>query len=108
MPEQEPGRSLRVGAAAGQDLQSFLDGELIQARPASFRRRLQRWARHRPRLASVLVTMFAFYVYHLICLAMGNPGSEGFFHWQATGHHVARVRLCLGLSVPDDAPQSTA
>ncbi len=67
------------------DLQSYLDGELIQARPASLRRRLQRWARHRPRLASVLVTMLAFYVYHLISLAMGNPGSQGAFHWQATG-----------------------
>ncbi len=67
------------------DLQSYLDGELIQARPASVRRRLQRWARHRPRLASVLVTMLAFYIHHLISLATGNPGSQGRFHWEATG-----------------------
>ena len=67
------------------DLQSYLDGEMIQARPASVRRRLQRWARHRPRLASVLVTMFAFYAYHVTSLTMGNPGSKGIFHWQATG-----------------------
>ncbi len=67
------------------DLQSYLDGELIQARPASFRRRLQRWGRHRPRLASVLLTMGAFYIHHLISRAMGNPGSSGLFHWQTTG-----------------------
>ncbi len=67
------------------DLQSYLDGELIQARPASLRRRLQRWGRHRPRLASVLVTMLAFYIYHLASLWLGNPGSQGLFHWQATG-----------------------
>ncbi|MBM4088139.1 MAG: serine/threonine protein kinase [Planctomycetes bacterium] len=66
------------------DLQSYLDHELIQARPASLRRRALRWARHRPRLASELVTMAAFYSYHLICLALGNEGSKGSFHWIAT------------------------
>ena len=66
------------------DLRSFLDGELIQARPASIRRRMQRWARHRPRLTCVLVTMLAFYLHHLISYAMGNTGSQGLFHWQAS------------------------
>ncbi len=67
------------------DLQSYLDGELIQARPASLRRRLQRWGRHRPRLASVLVTMGALYVHHAVAYMTGNPGSQGAFHWWATG-----------------------
>lgn len=66
------------------DLQRYLDGELIQARPASLPRQLQRWARHRPRLASVLVTMAALYVHHIISLAIGNPGSGGVFHYRAT------------------------
>jgi serine/threonine-protein kinase len=68
------------------DLQRYLDGELIQARPASLPRRLQRWARHRPRLASVLVTMIAFYIHHLILYTGGHPkSSDELFHWQATG-----------------------
>jgi serine/threonine-protein kinase len=76
----------RYGSARelADDLQRFLQGDLIHAKPPSVRRRALRWARHRPRLAAVLVTMAAFYVYHLICLAIGNEGSRGTFHWQAT------------------------
>ncbi len=70
--------------ALADDLQRFLDGDMIQAKPASLRRRALRWARHRPRLTAVLLTMAAFYIYHLVCLLSGNPGSRGRFHWQAT------------------------
>jgi eukaryotic-like serine/threonine-protein kinase len=66
------------------DLQRFLHGDMIQAKPSSLRRRTLRWARHRPRLAAVLVTMTAFYVYHLACLVSGIPSSRGIFHWEAT------------------------
>lgn len=84
----------RYGSARelADDLQRFLHGELIQAKPASVRRRVQRWARHRPRLATVLVTMTAFYVYHLVCLLANNPGSRGFFHWLAT---LTTLLVCL-------------
>ncbi|MFO7908375.1 MAG: serine/threonine-protein kinase [Pirellulaceae bacterium] len=83
----------RYGAARelADDLQRYLDGELIQARPAGVRRRLQRWGRHRPRLASVWVTMAAFYIHHLISYAIGYPGSRGLFHWQATA---ATLSVC--------------
>ena len=76
----------RYGSARelADDLQRFLDGDVIQAKPASLRRRLMRWARHRPRLAAVLVTMAAFYLYHLVCLVIGIRGSQGAFHWQTT------------------------
>ncbi|MHB0958659.1 MAG: serine/threonine-protein kinase [Pirellulaceae bacterium] len=76
----------RYGSARelADDLQRFLHGDLIHAKPPSVRRRALRWARHRPRLAAVLVTMVAFYVYHLVCLAMGNEGSGGRFHTLAT------------------------
>jgi serine/threonine-protein kinase len=67
------------------DLERYLQGDVIQAKPLSLRRRALRWARHRPRLAAVLMTMLAFYVYHLVCLACGNPGSQGLFHWLSTG-----------------------
>lgn len=66
------------------DLRRFLHGDVIQAKPSSFRRRALRWARHRPRLAAVLVTMAAFYLYHLGCLMSGVVGSRGRFHWEAT------------------------
>jgi len=76
----------RYGSARelADDLQRFLDGDMIQAKPSSLRRRALRWARHRPRLAAVLVTMVAFYLYHMLCLVSGNPGSQGVFHWQTT------------------------
>ncbi len=66
------------------DLRRYLRGDLIHAKPQSVRRRLLRWGRHRPRLAAVIVTMVAFYLYHLACMASGNPGSFGSFHWLAT------------------------
>jgi tRNA A-37 threonylcarbamoyl transferase component Bud32 len=76
----------RYGSARelADDLQRFLHGDMIQAKPLSLRRRALRWARHRPRLAAVLVTMTAFYLYHIVCLATGNIGSQGAFHWEAT------------------------
>lgn len=66
------------------DLQRFLDSEPIRARAPGWRRAALRWARHRPRLTTVWTTLLAIYIYHLICYTMGNPGSLGFFHWQAT------------------------
>jgi eukaryotic-like serine/threonine-protein kinase len=77
----------RYGSARqlAEDLDRFLQGDVIHAKPLSLRRRALRWARHRPRLATVLVTMAAFYLYHLALWAMGNPGSLGWFHWLSTG-----------------------
>ncbi len=66
------------------DLLSFQEGELIQARPASRRRRVLQWARHRPRLATVWLIMAAFYLYHLALYMAGNEGSLGWFHWVST------------------------
>lgn len=81
---KDPADRYESAGELADDLQRYLEGELIQARPASVRRRLQRWGRHRPRLASVLVTMIALYIHHLISYAMGNPGSSGLFHRQTT------------------------
>jgi serine/threonine-protein kinase len=81
---KSPADRYRSARELADDLQRFLEGDMIQAKPSSFRRRLLRWARHRPRLAAVLLTMIAFYGYHLVCLASGVVGSRGAFHWQAT------------------------
>ena len=85
------------------DLRRYLRGDMIHAKPQSLRRRLIRWGRHRPRLAAVIVTMVAFYLYHLACMASGNPGSFGSFHWLATFTTGLGVRLCLAVSVADHA-----
>ncbi|NLX56570.1 MAG: serine/threonine protein kinase [Planctomycetaceae bacterium] len=79
-----PADRYRSASALADDLQRFLDGDMIHAKPLSLRRRALRWARHRPRLAAVLVTMIAFYLYHLACLASGSPESGGVFHAQTT------------------------
>jgi eukaryotic-like serine/threonine-protein kinase len=81
---KSPGDRYSSARELADDLQRFLDGDLIHAKPLSLRRRMLRWARHRPRLAAVLVTMLAFYVYHMFCLVSGNVGSQGMFHWQTT------------------------
>jgi eukaryotic-like serine/threonine-protein kinase len=54
-----------------QDLQRYLDGEPVQAKPLSLSRRLHRWARHRPGLAAAWSSLAIFYVYHLSCRCFG-------------------------------------
>lgn len=53
--EKEPSRRYRDAAALAEDLQRFLRGEPIAARPASLGRRLAKWARRRPALAALVV-----------------------------------------------------
>lgn len=53
------------------DLQRYLDGEAIQARPLGIVRKLSRWARHRPGLTVTLCTVGVFYLYHRIAVAAG-------------------------------------
>jgi serine/threonine-protein kinase len=89
---KDPADRYQSAEQLASDLHGYLMGELIQARPASWRRGLQRWARHRPRLASVLIAMLAMYVHHMIAYLMNNKGSRGIFHWQAT----ATVLLVCG------------
>ncbi len=82
---RDPSQRYASARELAEDLQRYLDGELIAGRPPSIRQRILRWARHRPRLASVLAIISAVYAYHLICYWMENPGSQGFFHWLASG-----------------------
>jgi serine/threonine-protein kinase len=53
------------------DLQRYLDGEPILARPLSVSRRLHRWARHKPGLAATWSALAIFYLYHLSCRWFG-------------------------------------
>ncbi len=54
--ERDPGRRYATAAAAADDLQSFLQGEPIQARPSGAAARLLRRVRRRPALAALLAS----------------------------------------------------
>jgi hypothetical protein len=61
------------------DLQRFLDGKSIRARSSGVLTRLQRWARHRPGLAVTVVTLLAFFTYHVIADSAGLlPNDDAF------------------------------
>jgi serine/threonine protein kinase len=55
--EKDPANRYASAAALAQDLETFLQGETIEARPASTVRRLHRWARREPALVAHLVTL---------------------------------------------------
>jgi eukaryotic-like serine/threonine-protein kinase len=53
--QKEPARRYASARELGDDLQRFLDGRPIQARPAGAVERLGKWARRRPALAALVV-----------------------------------------------------
>ena len=55
--EKEPGRRYPSAAGLARDLQRFLQGDAIEARPASVKQRLDRWSRREPALIAHLVTL---------------------------------------------------
>jgi serine/threonine-protein kinase len=83
--EKDPRRRYASAQALADDLHSYLRGEAIAARPPGLLGRLDRWARLRPALAVTLVALTAFYLFHLVLLALGNPGEGGYFHGFVTG-----------------------
>jgi serine/threonine-protein kinase len=84
----EKERHRRYGSALelAHDLQRFLNGEPIHARPLGPLGRFLRWGRRHPALSTTWVGLFIFYVVHLVCLyVLDVPGEGGFFHWFITG-----------------------
>jgi len=55
--EKSPGRRYATAGALADDLQRFLDGAPVQARPISAPARLWRWARRRPALAGLVLAL---------------------------------------------------
>ncbi len=55
--EKDPAQRYASAAALAQDLQRFLQGEAIEARPASTGQRLSRWARREPALFAHVITL---------------------------------------------------
>lgn len=75
-------------ASAGElaaDLDRFLEGEPIHALRLSLPRRIARWARQEPVLASAYFCGLIFYATHLFSMLVLNVESEkGLFHWVLT------------------------
>jgi hypothetical protein len=87
--EKEPRRRYASAKDLADDLERFLDGEAILARPPGPVGRLLRWAGRQPVLAGTLICLSLLYVSHLLFLYLLQvPGQGGRFHWAVTG-------LCL-------------
>jgi hypothetical protein len=95
--------------ALADDLQRFLSGESIEAKPLGPVGRSLRWARSHPALAVTWATLAVFYVMHLICWwVLQLPGEGGAFHgtltamvllWAAGAWVFQRLAVRSGLNV---------
>jgi hypothetical protein len=84
--EKEPAKRYGSAGELADDLERYLAGEPIVARPLGPASRLLRWAGRQPALATTLVALAVFYFNHLLCLFVFRvPGEGGYFHWFATG-----------------------
>jgi serine/threonine-protein kinase len=64
-----------------EDLERFLAGESIHARPVGLVGRFTRWCARQPAFAATLVALSLFYLNHLVLLWWGGvPGEGGTFH----------------------------
>lgn len=73
---RSPGDRYASAAALADDLDHFLKGEAIEARPPGLLQHLWSWIRRQPALASRVGTLGAFYVVELVNYSLGNeePG----------------------------------
>lgn len=80
--ETDPTRRYQHAGEFAEDLQRFLDGEAIRARPLGLYRRIGQWARHRPGLAVTVFTVGILYLYHLSYLNyLASDITEDGFKW---------------------------
>ena len=82
--EKAPSRRYPSAEALADDLERFLRGEAVTARPPGVLGRLDRWARLRPALAATWVALAFLYLNHLVLLALGSEGEGGAYHWWVT------------------------
>jgi eukaryotic-like serine/threonine-protein kinase len=69
--ETDPRDRYQNAAELAVDLEHYLDGDAVSARPLSLHRRLLTWARTHPGLAASWCAIAAFFVYHLVCRHLG-------------------------------------
>lgn len=65
--EKDPAGRYATATELAEDLGRFLEDEPILARPISVRRKVLRWARRQPGLATTWAAATVFYAYHLVC-----------------------------------------
>ena len=82
---RDPQQRYGSAQALADDLDRYLLGEPILARPLGLIGRSWKWARHRPTLAVTLAALMLLYAMHLVCLwVIRVPGVGGAFHWFVT------------------------
>ena len=82
---KEPHRRYGSARELADDLQRYLAGEPILARPLGPVGRVRRWARRRPALAVTLVALVVFYANHLVsAYALRAADERGAFQWFVT------------------------
>lgn len=92
--EKEPARRYATAGELAADLRRYLDEEPILAQPLSQRRKVWRWARQKPGLATTWAAVTAFYLYHLVCYwVLDLPEETAQFNLASTALCAA---WCLG------------
>jgi tetratricopeptide (TPR) repeat protein len=89
--EKNPGRRYMSVRALQEDLQRFLEGRPVQARPVRWPQRTWRWCRRNPGWAA----MIAVFASTLILAAIAGPliaHRESVLHEEALGHQAAALR----------------
>jgi tRNA A-37 threonylcarbamoyl transferase component Bud32 len=83
--QKDAGKRYPSAQALAEDLDRYLRGEPILAKPLSPLGRLARWARARPALAVTSAALALFYAIHMVCLSvLKMPGEGGGFHFFVT------------------------
>ena len=90
--ETDPGLRYQHANEFALDLQRYLDGEAVMARPQTLLRRGQNWARHNPGLAVTLFTVSFLYLWHVYARLLGYVNDDDEFNWAA--NIVATLAVC--------------
>ncbi len=82
--EKQPRNRYGSARELAEDLECFLRGEPIRARPPGPIGKLRRWSRKHPALATTWAALAGFYINHLVLLGLDAPGEGGFYHYSLT------------------------
>ena len=83
--EKQPKNRYVSAMALAEDLERYLAGEPVLARPVGPVGRLFRWCRRQPAFAATVIGLGLFYVNHLVVTFVLNvEGSRGEYHWFVT------------------------
>ena len=83
--EKQPKKRYATALELAEDLERYLSGEPILARPLGPLGRVARWCRRQPAFAATVIGLGLFYLSHLLFMGVGVTGEGGAFHWFVTG-----------------------